>query len=138
MTAPSRTPEAKRKYRLNNIEKFKKRARLYYLKNRKKIIKANSAYQKEHRAKVSKWSLQYIRDRRTALIFFLGGECKRCGFDDHRALQIDHVNGGGKKELRKGAGYTYYKKVEADKTGAYQLLCANCNWIKKHENGEHG
>jgi hypothetical protein len=29
------------------------------------------------------------------------------------------------------------KKVLADTTGSYQLLCANCNWIKKSENNEH-
>lgn len=28
-------------------------------------------------------------------------------------------------------------EVVADKTGKYQLLCANCNWIKRSENGEY-
>jgi Zn-finger protein len=27
----------------------------------------------------------------------------------------------------------YMKNVIADTTGKYQLLCANCNWIKRHE-----
>ena len=69
----------------------------------------------------------------------LGGVCKRCGFDDWRALQIDHVNGGGKKELQSKKYYNwrlYYRNVLSDTTGKYQVLCANCNWIKKNENGE--
>lgn len=73
----------------------------------------------------------------------LGGKCLHCGFADARALQIDHVAGGGAKELRagrrKGSIGTYYKRVlvaAEQGTGEFQLLCANCNWIKRHENDE--
>jgi hypothetical protein len=64
----------------------------------------------------------------------LGHSCRRCGFADKRALQIDHVHGGGKGESRRGGWF--YRKVLADTSGAFQILCANCNWIKRHENGE--
>jgi hypothetical protein len=30
------------------------------------------------------------------------------------------------------------RAVLSDTSGKYQLLCANCNWIKRFENGEHG
>ena len=69
-----------------------------------------------------------------------GGKCVRCNFNDWRALQIDHINGGGAKERRdsKIGAYKFYKQitenVDLDK---YQILCANCNWIKKHENNEN-
>lgn len=63
----------------------------------------------------------------------LGGACMRCEYADLRALQIDHVNGGGRKERREDTRHpaSYYQEVirEAD-SGKYQLLCANCNWIK--------
>lgn len=70
----------------------------------------------------------------------LGNACAHCGFVDARALQIDHVEGGGGKELRKsGNRRFYYRKVwlslEAGER-VYQLLCANCNWIKRAEAGE--
>ena len=65
-----------------------------------------------------------------------GAKCSRCGFFDKRALCIDHKNGGGVKELRTISGATYYRKVLADKTGKYQILCQNCNWIKRWENKE--
>jgi len=74
----------------------------------------------------------YWRYRHAALEK-LGGKCSRCGFTDSRALQIDHVNGGGKKEILRG--WRWIKKIVTDPTG-YQLLCANCNWIKRHERGE--
>ena len=65
-----------------------------------------------------------------------GGQCSRCGFSDIRALQIDHVNGGGCQEIKRHTLSGYYKKVMDNKNGKYQLLCANCNWIKRYENGE--
>lgn len=84
-------------------------------------------------------SRKKIRPMVKKMVFdFLGGKCVRCGFTDIRALQIDHVNGGGKKELKKnGSGISYYKKILLDKNRKYQLLCANCNWIKRYENEEY-
>ena len=68
-----------------------------------------------------------------------GARCRTCGYDkDVRALQIDHVDGGGSSEIRRGhgAGLAYYLRVLRDTTGRYQLLCANCNKIKRHEKRE--
>ena len=73
-------------------------------------------------------------------------ECVTCGFSDQRALQIDHINGGGLKDLKKHGNQNQYlnsilalpKKEAEDK---YQVLCANCNWIKrveKEETNQHG
>lgn len=68
----------------------------------------------------------------------LGNKCVRCGFDDVRALQIDHVHGGGKQDIKSFGNQwrRYYRAVLADTTGKYQCLCANCNWIKKSEQKE--
>lgn len=78
------------------------------------------------------------RRKRLALIAALGGCCERCGFDDPRALQIDHVHGGGRAERAAGTNRAgYYAKVLANRED-YALLCANCNAIKRIEQGEHG
>ena len=67
----------------------------------------------------------------------LGGQfCKKCGFKDYRALQIDHIYGGGRKELRLYSHTKFLGKV-LEKPHLYQILCANCNWIKKSENNEN-
>lgn len=65
----------------------------------------------------------------------LGGKCVRCGFSDIRALQIDHIHGGGRNEIQRMGWPAYYKKV-LDASEGYQLLCANCNWIKRSERKE--
>lgn len=72
------------------------------------------------------------------IIDLLGGVCVICGFDDQRALQFDHVHGDGKNDKKKSrhAYLTYVLKSVTAKEGKFQLLCANCNWIKRFENHE--
>jgi hypothetical protein len=82
---------------------------------------------------------------RLDIINLLGNKCSNCGYIG-LAIQIDHVNGGGNKERKTskgkvGVSYGYYKRIK-DKilkgSKEYQLLCANCNFIKRMtvENGE--
>ncbi len=88
----------------------------------------------------------YIVRKRHNLIDLMGGKCVHCGFTDKRALQIDHVDGDGwvqRKKYKEFGGISntmYYNLVEESylkKDGAYQILCANCNWIKRIENREY-
>jgi hypothetical protein len=79
---------------------------------------------------------------RKDVVEFLGGKCARCGFSDIRALQIDHKDGKGrqewlqyKKSSWKRARLILLGKLSKEK---YQILCANCNWIKRAENKECG
>jgi len=89
-------------------------------------------------------SLRRSREVRSLVLAALGGKCVRCGFADPRALQIDHVNGDGRAErgapgARRESTIAYYKRVTLEAgNGRYQLLCANCNWIKRDENKEYG
>lgn len=81
--------------------------------------------------------------RKLEVIKKLGGKCVRCGFSDIRALQIDHINGNGRKELmsfksHRDALIRNILQLSANEMNTkYQLLCANCNWIKRFENNEH-
>lgn len=75
---------------------------------------------------------------RIRIINALGGKCVRCGYEDKRALQIDHINGGGVKErtgFKNGYQYEKYVLEHLDRE-KYQILCANCNWIKRDEEQE--
>ena len=82
---------------------------------------------------------EYNERMKAGVFEILGKNCRWCGFDDMRALQIDHVNGGGRIEKSK-LTINYYKHVLAKLLAGdngYQVLCANCNWIKRAERGEH-
>lgn len=84
-------------------------------------------------------SLYFYQVLRERTIQILGGKCIKCGFSNIKALQIDHINGGGNKDLNRTSSSGYLHKVIRsfkNKENKYQLLCANCNQIKKVENNE--
>ena len=68
------------------------------------------------------------------------GQCKRCGFDDVRALSIDHINGGGEKHkraIKKVSGSLFYLWLKQNNYPlGYQVFCMNCQLIKAMENRE--
>jgi hypothetical protein len=79
-----------------------------------------------------------VAKQRKEIIEFLGGKCVECGFSDERALAIDHKFGGGTKERKEigGAYYSHIIKKLKSGTDEYQILCFNCNQIKKIVNNE--
>lgn len=104
------------------------------MKRKKETTEASMRYAEKRRQN----SREYFRKVREATLDLLGGKCLRCDFSDRRALQIDHVNGGGTKDKETIRG-VYYKSVInsfLEGEGKYQLLCANCNWIKRVEQNE--
>lgn len=109
----------------------------YYLDNRDKMREQMRVYRQEHIEQIRAYDRQNGREDywelRTAALKLLGNKCQCCGFADVRALQIDHVKGGGTKENRRG--WKWLAKV-GQHPEQYQILCANCNWIKRHEKGE--
>ena len=89
-------------------------------------------YQGEYQRKLyARW--------REAVFAVLGNACVRCGFEDRRALQIDHVYGDAAEDRKRFCGgryrIAYFKRI-IEHPDRYQILCANCNWIKRAENGE--
>ncbi len=83
------------------------------------------------------------------IIKVLGGKCK-CGINDIRVLDIDHINGDGKKYNINGkrgiraefsGGMTgfacWVKQNPRDAKKRFQVLCANCHRIKTYENKEY-
>ena len=90
--------------------------------------------------RVSEYYFNRVRRFKKSAHEILGGICVRCGFSDSRALQIDHINGNGSKLRKKtSSSYELYKDViksVSNGENKYQLLCANCNWIKRFENKE--
>lgn len=141
-----------KKWRTKNREQFNLKAREYYLKNRVKILKRNKIYrikniekfriyQKEyHRIKRDKLLPYYQEKRieiRKKLLELVGKiECIKCGFSDWRALQFDHINGGGNKESHISRDPNKMRRDIMENPNKYQVLCANCNWIKRYENNE--
>ena len=103
------------------------------------------AKSEENRQKARQSCLKSYRKQKAKLFALLGGKCAVCGFADERALQVDHINGGGSEQrtaqrLSNKLGLDHYKQYVkmsvSDLLSQHQLLCANCNWIKRAEKGE--
>lgn len=92
-------------------------------------------YKHARREKLNTQRQERTQRARLLAIQTLGGQCAKCGYKDERALQVDHVYGGGNKDQMLGNRAAFYKKVAGDGEH-YQLLCANCNWIKRYEKAE--
>lgn len=80
--------------------------------------------------------------KRDVLTHYGDGKCAcvRCGFDDIKALSIDHIGGGGNRDrVERFKGRTFYRWLQQeDYPKGYQTLCMNCQFIKSYENGERG
>lgn len=65
-------------------------------------------------------------------------KCQRCGFSDIRALSMDHIDGSGSRHRKKMPGTSIYRwlKIHGFPEGL-QVLCMNCQFIKRIENEEY-
>lgn len=64
----------------------------------------------------------------------LGNKCVKCGIDDPRVLDVDHID-PSKKTRPKHRNYPTAIRVALweRETDNLQLLCANCHRVKTHE-----
>ncbi len=138
---PENTRAKNKRWHDANSEELRARGRAYYQAHREERLASKRASDAKHRdAKLLRDHRNSMRRRialRDALFALLGTKCACCGFTDKRALAIDHINGKGTQE-RKAARSTdaYYRHILEVGGEGYQVLCANCNQIKRIENGE--
>jgi len=93
-------------------------------------------YQQENIEKHRLAAASHLRELRSRIFELLGDKCANCGFSDRRALQIDHKDGGGSKEIKSSESPTQYLRMIIKNLSRYQILCANCNWIKRYTHQE--
>lgn len=84
---------------------------------------------------------KHLRDftRLDVLSHYSGGnpKCACCGENEINFLAIDHINGGGRKHLKKLGMSSLHPSwfVKNDFPKDFQILCHNCNW-GKHKCGQ--
>lgn len=142
------------KWRQQNAERSKQSKAAYYQKNRQKFDELNKKWNYEHPEQlrlikvrnITKYREQYQtrrkeikKQRRLQLFDVLGGRvCIRCGYNkDSRALVFDHIRDDGYEDRKMHYGtYAYYRFyiMNPDIAKAnLQVLCCNCNEIKKYD-----
>lgn len=100
--------------------------------------KENDArYREKNREKIKEYNKIRRRGFKEVVLNRYGKSCVLCGFNDIRALQIDHINNDGAQERKalggqNFSGWRFYEHlIKNDLPEGYQTLCANCNMIKQ-------
>jgi hypothetical protein len=112
----------------------------YYLKHRERLNAATrKSYQKHKEERRLTANYNRLQVRIEVLTYYGKGRlaCTKCGYDDFRALTLDHIEGGGKEaeRQRKGTNLAPWLKRRGFPQGI-QTLCMNCQFIKKIEEKE--
>ena len=67
-------------------------------------------------------------------------KCMRCGISNIHVLSIDHIQGNGKQHrqnIGNIGGFAFYRWLHRNKYPlGFQVLCMNCQFIKRVENNE--
>lgn len=116
----------KQHYKKNRSERLKKEYSRY---------RSDAVYREKARQRAKERNKRIYRENKALLMEALGDSCVRCGFDDKRALQFDHIHGGGVKQQGR-LTWLQLQTWMLKNLDEIQVLCANCNWIKRHENNE--
>jgi hypothetical protein len=132
------------KWHNEHREYLNQQAKEYRVREREAISVRRKAISKKYREKYREQiRLQFEkrnRQLRIDVVNKMGNQCVYCGVSDVRVLQIDHINGGGRNEQKKYSTQGIYRRIlqmSIDECKIhYQILCANCNWIKRYENHE--
>jgi hypothetical protein len=136
--------ELRKKKQREAMREYRKKHPEYVIKNRQ--ISKN--WEQKHRIGNQSYYLYrrnlFLNLKYEVLSHYSGEQpkCKTCGFDDIRALCLDHINNDGNIErLLIGKGkrrscnseqiYSMVKKNNFPER--YQVLCFNCNQIKAIE-----
>jgi len=76
---------------------------------------------------------EYDRRLREKVLILLGGKCINCGCDEFEVLEINHKNGGGRKERYTNRARQFYLHIlnGTRKTDDLELTCIICNAYHK-------
>ena len=116
-------------------KKYKKMWNEKYPNYNKDWYQDHKEYQKDYQRKKS---LEY---RTLVLMHYSNGvpQCECCGELEYEFLSLDHIHGGGckqLKELRRVGSNIYRYLVMNDFPDGYRILCMNCNHAIGRQNSD--
>lgn len=79
---------------------------------------------------------KYTEHREKIIAHYSGGsnQCASCCLADKRVLQIDHINNNGAQHRKEmGQLNSVWWIVKNNYPEGFQILCANCNYLKEVE-----
>lgn len=124
-----------KEYKERNREKILACKREYYYKNRDRIIEEQKIYVNKNKEKTLKYGKNWRKGIRLKVFDYYGKFCICCGENDIDALEIDHKENNGSFFRRKRIGPIYRWLINSNFPEGFQVLCANCNRVKRYNNG---
>lgn len=120
-----------------NLHRYRKYNADYYRRNPDRNkgvwqrVKADPIKHAQWKARTTKNAKARLRAARDAVLSMYGGKCKCCGVDERCFLNVDHINGGGRRHKRQFANDLVYYRwlvVLGKPRAGFRLLCFNCNF----------
>jgi hypothetical protein len=112
-----------KKWYESNIERARLLKKTSMLKRRQENPELHRKQSREAKARL-----------KASLFDLYGHVCVRCSFEDKRALTLDHkLNNGNKERKELGERGVYTKAKNTYLPNEYQILCMNCQFIKRCE-----
>lgn len=113
---------------MRDSEKLREYQRDWYQRNKERLKPQKSKLMQKYREQ-SRQAKVRLKEK---LFEMYGRKCSICGFEDIRALTLDHINGNGNKEKAKlGERGVYRKAAEEYRPDLYRTLCMNCQFIQR-------
>jgi len=137
----------------NNLEKRRKGARKRYWKKRDDLLVKSRMYYSDPINKQRHIERNRARRQKIKIevLSHYGGMPPKCAnpfglhltkdpfLNDIRSLSLDHINGNGNQQRKQlGADSIYVWLIKNNFPEGYQVLCMNCQWIKRVKNNEFG
>ena len=120
--------EAQTRYRATDkgTRKYREYMREYMIEYRERRKQSSDYNADEERRK---WREQHQRIREKAIERLGGKKCANCGCDEFSLLEINHINGGGRREAKTKQNRQLYRDIINNKVDLkdYNILCRVCN-----------
>lgn len=111
----------------------------YYAKNKKRMLYQEKEYHKRRPDVRKRASRKYRMKIKSQCFTHYGGnppKCACCGESQYEFLSIDHINNDGAKQRRELNGMNIYLwLIKHDFPEGYQVLCMNCQFGKRINDG---
>lgn len=80
------------------------------------------------------WQKKRHQENREKAFLLVGDKCARCGLDDKRVLEFDHIIPIKRRTTGVQSGHSLARDIANGKYEAslFQTLCANCHTIKTY------
>jgi len=126
---------ASQEYNQKYYREHKEEYLRYRQEHKEELLEYGRKYHQEHKAEAKEWNRNYHQAQRLEVLRAYGGRCTCCGYFDlfkkvrgFGYLQMDHINGGGRRMRFLGYGYGLYRfLIKNHFPPGYRVLCGACN-----------